>query len=170
MWLHMAVVSIAVALMVGAPPGEARQFSDVRAVVDFQRAADSYAFLHRRTQRSLPAVTPEALAAAIRSARPAGTQHLFTPNAANAFRNALTHAVRGGCDAGDLAGPPAGAVEYGSAAATQALTPCLAAALPALPEELAYRSAGGTLVIVDTHAAMVIDVLTDPLGGAETRG
>jgi hypothetical protein len=169
MWRYITVVSLTIVMTVGAWPGEARQFSDVRAVVDFQRAADAYAFLHRRVERSLPAATPDALAAAIRAARPPGTQHLFTPTAANAFRNAVTRAMRAGCDVGDLAGPPAGAVEYGSATSTRAVTPCLSAVLPALPAELEYRSAGGALVIVDTQAAMVIDVLTEPLAGTEGR-
>ena len=36
---------------------------------------------------------------------------------------------------------------------------CLAAVLPRLPEELEYRVVGVTLVLVDVHANLVVDVL-----------
>ena len=162
MWRYSAML-MAVAMTAVVLSGEARQFSDVRAVVDLQRAADSYAFLHRRVERSLAVVTPEALAAAIQAARPAGQQRLFTPAVALAIRQAVTRVVRGGCDAGGLDQPQSTAAEYGSAAETRSLAPCVAAALPSLPEEIEFRSAGGALVIVDSQAALVIDVLEAPV-------
>jgi len=43
--------------------------------------------------------------------------------------------------------------------------PALLAALPALPEELEYRFVGWDLVLVDTHADLVVDILKDALPG-----
>jgi hypothetical protein len=36
---------------------------------------------------------------------------------------------------------------------------CLVAVLPRLPAELEYRARGVALVLVDTHADMVVDIL-----------
>jgi hypothetical protein len=56
-----------------------------------------------------------------------------------------------------------------SATGTTAITACVAAALPALPDELEYRSAGTVLVLVDTHANLVVDVLPALLAGSDIR-
>jgi hypothetical protein len=46
---------------------------------------------------------------------------------------------------------------------------CVAEVLPKLPEELEYRSAGTVLLLVDTHANLVVDVLPALLAGSELR-
>jgi hypothetical protein len=43
------------------------------------------------------------------------------------------------------------------------------AALPQLPDELEYRSAGNVLLVVDPHANLVVDVLPALLAGSDIR-
>jgi len=159
-------------------------FADVRAVVEFQRATDAYAFLHRQVERRLgqehrkagrpldPIESAE-LAAAIINARPAAAPgSLFTPAAAAAFRQIAAKASRAPrCDPGELrTGVWQLSHEVNSTATgTSPLAACMAAALPALPEELEYRSAGTVLVVVDTHANLVVDILPALLAGSDLR-
>ena len=55
------------------------------------------------------------------------------------------------------------------ATGTRPVNACIATALPALPDELAYRSAGTVLLLVDVHADLVVDVLPALLAGSEIR-
>ena len=178
---------IAVAIVAGAVRTErvAAQdtFADVRAVVEFQRAADSYAFLHRQAERRLgqahrrdgqPADSIRAaeLAAAIvaeRSSAPEGA--VFTPPVAAAFRQLAGTAARTpGCNPGELrTGAWLVRQVNSSAAGTTPVTRCIANALPALPDELEYRSAGAVLVLVDSHANLIVDLLPALLTGSDLR-
>jgi hypothetical protein len=47
-----------------------------------------------------------------------------------------------------------------------AMTPQLIDILPALPNELQYRFAERSLVLVDTHADLVVDILPNALPAA----
>ena len=158
-------------------------FADTRAVVEFQRAADSYAFLHRQVERRLglahrragqpsDVIESSELAAAIVAERSKASEGmLFTPAVVAVFRDSAGRAFRAGCDAGELR---SGVWEMfhhvnSPAAGTDAVSPCIAAVLPALPDELEYRSAGTVLLLVDTHANLVVDVLPALLAGSEIR-
>jgi hypothetical protein len=137
----VALVLIALATPVVT---EARQQMDTAVIVQFQRAADSYAFQHRQTERR--GVSPAPLVEGA----------FFTPLVAAAFR----HRIRiSGCEIqgseGDFAVPRPNASTKGSSL----LPPCLAGVLPALPEELEYRSSGVALLLVDAHLHIVVDVL-----------
>ena len=152
------------------------------AVTAFQRAAESYAFLHRQAERQLGRVHRAAgssevpieareLSDAIRAARPAAGGELFTPAVALEFRALAASAVHAGCDAGALR---TGRWElshtvYAPATGAQPISACIAGALPPLPEELAYRSAGTVLLVVDLHANLVVDVLPALLAGSDLR-
>jgi hypothetical protein len=134
-------------LLAGAA-GAQTAFLDSEAVLQFQRAADTYAFTHRQADR--------------RGARaPAVEGALFTPQVAAAFRTRLHAAAsRAGCGM-----PAAGGEDFtvprvnASDAKTRPLPPCLAAVLPVLPVELEYRHAGVALLLIDAHLHLVIDVL-----------
>jgi hypothetical protein len=163
-----AMLCVAATLTAAAP----------RPIVEFQRAADAYAFLHRQVERRLgyphrrDAIEAPELAAAIIAERGRGSQlTLFTPLVVAAFRELAIAAVHNGCDAGELR---TGAWEmshdvYSPAAGTRPVSGCIAAALPGLPEELEYRAAGTVLLLVDPHANLVIDVLPGLLAGSEIR-
>jgi len=146
-------------LLIAAAPG-APQTSEDEALMQFQRAADSYAFQHRRVQRQA-GDTPDqsAMALPMRMAKAVPAEgSLFTPVTAAAFRARIAAVVRRGCAQPRVASPvvPRAAEDAGG---TRPLAACLVAALPRLPEELAYRSAGVALVLVDVHPNLVVDVL-----------
>lgn len=127
--------------------GAQTSFADEQAILQFQRAADSYAFAHRQTERrgAVPTTLVE------------GT--LFTPAAANAFRSRIRSALASGCvlpDPGaDFSVPRVNTATTGTAV----VPPCIAAALPKLPAELEFRLSGVALVLADAHLHIVVDVL-----------
>ena len=99
-----------------------------------------------------------------------GNEVLFTPAAAAALREIAARAVRTpSCNPGELrSGVWVTAYKTNSSATgTKSISECIAAALPSLPEELEYRSAGTVLVLVDTHANLVVDVLPALLIGGQ---
>jgi hypothetical protein len=151
-------------------------------LIEFQRGADSYAFLHRQAERQigmahrragLPVeeIASHTLADKIISMRGNDSnQALFTPAAAAALRELAARAVRTpDCNPGELrSGVKVTAYKANSlATGTNPISGCVAAALPSLPEELEYRSAGTVLVLVDTHANLVVDVLPALLVGGQ---
>jgi len=137
-----AIVALALVPPVAA---QARQQIDTGLIVQFQRAADSYAFHHRQTER--------------RGASPAPLIEgaFFTPQVAAAFRDRIRTS---GCEvpqgrSGDFAVPRPNESSEG----TGALPSCLSAVLPALPAELEYRVSGVALLLADAHLHIVVDVL-----------
>ena len=159
----------------------ARADQPARPVVEFQRAADSYAFLHRQAEReigmahrraglSVDEVASKELAARIISLRAnSPSQGLFTQDVAAALRELAARAARTPtCDPGELrSGIWVTSYQANSSASgTKTASECIAAALPTLPAELEYRSAGTVLVLVDTHANLVVDVLPALLIGS----
>ena len=185
----LATSCVVAAAMIGTAAGIDRvvaqdMFADTRAVVEFQRAADAYAFLHRQVERRLDlahrragrpidVIESRELADAIvaeRSNEPEGT--LFTPAVVMVFRQRAARATRvPGCEPGELRSGVWEMFHTVNSAATNTdpVSPCIAEALPALPDELEYRSAGTVLLLVDTHANLVVDVLPALLAGSEIR-
>ena len=141
------VTAVAIALIVAG--GAQDPFGDTAAMTGFQRATDQYAFTHRQVERRRGS-PPPALEGA-----------LFTPPVAAAFRARLASAIRRiRCEPPDPPGisfvvPRVNA----SASGTLELSPCIAAVLPRLPAELAYRTAGVALLLVDAHTGVVVDVV-----------
>ena len=167
-----------------AGEGSAAQSSvaDVDAIVTFQRAADSYAFLHRQVERRLGQVHRRAgldpdliesaeLAEGLRAERPTTSiGQFFTPAAAAAISARLVAAWRDGCDVGELYSGTWEVVWIGgSAQATRPVSECVTAALPHLPPELTFRSCAGVLILADVHADVVVDVLPGPLSFTSRR-
>ena len=152
--------------------------AEPRPIVEFQRAADAYAFLHRQVERRLgfphqrnSIDAAELSAAIIAERRRASQPALFTPNVVSLFRDRAIDAVHRGCDAGELR---SGVWEmfhgvHSPAVGSRPVRDCIAEVLPPLPDELEYRSAGTVLLVVDGHADLVIDVLPALLAGSEIR-
>lgn len=164
----LASLMLALALTTGSAAAQVR-FSDTEAIVHFQRTVDSYAFLHRQVERRLGLVHheapgPDAMTIAMREARPGAMPgELLTPDVVPVIRLVLTRAAR----AADCGPPPLGgrAVQvHDLAHATEPLPPCLRDALPRLPVELEFRWSGDALVLVDTHAGLVVDLISGLLG------
>lgn len=153
---------LAVALAISVRLSADAPQRDTSAQVTFQRAADSYAFLHRQVERKLGAGVADAeMANALREAR-AGAKigDFFGPEIAAVVKQRIAAALR----------TPGCTVSAGAAVRIQfnqlidsatALPACVTGALPGLPEELHYRSTGTTLLLVDSHVNFVVDILED---------
>jgi hypothetical protein len=174
--LTMIAAFAASIALAGAGSAAQSSFADVDAIVTFQRAADSYAFLHRQVERRIGQVHRRAglasdviesaeLAEGLRAERRnTSVGQFFTPAAAAAISAQLVAAWRGGCDAGELYSGTWQVVGIGgSAQATRPVPECVTAALPHLPPELTFRSGAGVLILADVHADVVVDVLPGPL-------
>ena len=138
-------------------------FRYAAAITEFQRAVDAYAFQHRQVQRRLgEGADQAAMAAGLRAARPrAADGDFFTPMTSDAFRYRIASRLTApGCTVKESSASSSEVPRVGGLMiSTQALPSCLAYGLPRLPEELAYRKAGVVLLLVDTHANTVVDVL-----------
>jgi len=155
--------AMALAATTAATSEAAGQSLEEKSLLQFQRAADTYAFQHRQVERHLGGtLSQDAIAAGLRTERAvSGEGVLFTPLAGSAFRNRIQLALgKGRC-----VGPETSVMNSivprasDSAAGTVSLPACLASALPKLPPELEYRAAGVALVLIDVHAGLVVDVL-----------
>jgi nucleotide-binding universal stress UspA family protein len=180
--LAMIATLLAALLLTAAGAIAQPSFPDVAPIVAFQRAADSYAFMHRQVERRLgfahrragteiETIDGDQLAATIRTMRSRTSPgELFTLSAAAAISGLIVRAWRDGCDIGELQSGTWQVLRVnGPATITQALNPCIVSALPGLPPELEFRSAAGVLVLVDTHADLVVDVLPGPTVLTEIR-
>ena len=150
----------------------------------FQRAIDAYVELHRRAERSLPPLHPtadweeisravDARAAAIRAARPtAAAGDLFDRRVAELIRGRIRTVLKQrGDDAGQLAAEadeevPANVVRpvvngRFPWARGAMMPPDILQVLPPLPEELQYRIVGQDLILIDMHADLVVDILSE---------
>lgn len=159
-----------------------------RVLLDFHRRVDQYVRLHRRLERSLPpehlfadledmSGAVDALHEALVDARPnARAGAVFTPAVANVLSRALERAIayNGYAPAEVLA-----AIDIGQRRPKLEINdrfpgvydflvwPAFRAVLPQLPEELQYRFVGRDLILVDTHADLVVDILSNALPAAE---
>lgn len=157
-----------------------------RTLHDFDQRIDRYVRLHRRLERDLPPehlfgdmedmpIAVDALHYAMLAARPnasAGT--FFTPGVAELLTARLARAITASgltpaeakvaMNLGDHGRNPQAQVNGRIPPGRHVrVWPALLAVLPALPEELEYRFIGWDLVLVDVHADLIVDVLTDAL-------
>ena len=145
----MAIVTAALTCALILAGGPQDPFGDAATMIAFQRAADTYAFAHRQVERRR-AIPPPVVEGA-----------LFTPAVAAAFRARIAIAIRRvACEPPE---PPSMSFVVPrvntSSSGTIALSPCIAAVLPQLPNELTYRTAGVALLLVDAHTGVVVDVV-----------
>ena len=189
----MKILTLAVAMLVATAATFAQPLHDSDGVVAFSRAADSYAFMHRRLERRLPVMdvnaNPETIrraidgmAAAVRAARPDARQgDLFNPTVQQTIRTRIARALKAhGMTPADVrAAELAEGVD--SSAVTlvvngdfpwvigTAMVPCVIEVLPPLPPELQYRIVRRDLVLIDVHAGLVVDILPLALGDLAPR-
>jgi hypothetical protein len=156
-----------------------------RALAQFTTGIDRYVALHRRLERSLAPehlfADPEdmfearaALASALRDARPLARRGtIFTPGVAQLFRDRLETTIRRHTLDVHLAIAETWLDDELEPEVHATLPwrfpadlwppidrwPALRASLPVLPAELEYRFAGRSLLLIDVHANMVVDVL-----------
>jgi hypothetical protein len=173
-----------------AAPGVAaankEQADDAAGFKEFSGRMEEYLSLHKTIEKKLPAMKskeelPEmiaahqqALARKIREARPnAKPGDIFTHGAREAFRHVIrsvfqdpqTATARTVIRQRDRAKGVALRVNgiYPDAVAETTFPPTLLQKLPTLPDELAYRIVGRDLVLVDSKANLVVDLLHEAL-------
>ena len=140
-------------------------FPDSRAIVDFQRALDTYAFLHRQVERRVGVTADQrAMAAGMRAARPSPQEgEIFIPLVATAFRHRIAVALKSdGCEMPQLNRQNFEVPRpNGDASMASAIPECVSAAPATAAGGVRwYRAVGSRLVLVDTHAALVVDVVS----------
>lgn len=181
---RMTTVAIVAAWLLCGAPGVAaspQAWPDSQAITRFQRAVDTYAFEHRRVERRLPRLDVtadpvtvtraiEGMASAMRAIRgEADEGELFEPIVAQIIRNRVVKALRhNGLDVADLlphdVQPAAVALRVNDTMpwrVSGAMPAAILAVLPALPPELQYRFVGADLLLIDIHAALIVDILRD---------
>jgi hypothetical protein len=158
----------------------------------FDRTIDDFVALHRRIERTLPPTrmfddaremlaAREALRQAIVAARgDARRGDVFTPLVSQVLRERLLRAIRwhqhdpaeilADNRAERLPGAPMPQVNqpfpWGLGAA---MWPTLLRVLPELSDELEYRFVDRDLVLIDVHANLVVDILSDALPAADSE-
>jgi hypothetical protein len=169
---------------VAAPNKE--QADDAAGFKEFTGRMEEYLALHKTIEKKLPALKnkeqlPEmivahqqVLARKIREARPhAKPGDIFTPAAREAFRHVIRSVFH------DPQTATAGTVVrqrdrakgvalrvngiYPDAVAETTFPPTLLQKLPTLPDELTYRIVGRDLILVDSRANLVVDLLHEAL-------
>jgi hypothetical protein len=149
----------------------------------FDNQLQDYARMHRRLERHIGTIefsTPVAeinriiqqLAAAIRAERTGARRgDLFTPELGRLLRSRINDALlEHGLTADDVRRDGAvEAVDYDRVRLrvndtfpwilASAMFPCVLETLPPLPPELQYRIVGDDLMLIDTHASLIVDIL-----------
>jgi hypothetical protein len=163
----------------------AHQADDAAGFAEFSVRVQAYLTLQKQIASNLPELKPtdlpemiaahqQVLARKIREARPhekAG--NLFTKAACKAFRRASYGALGGPRSAGSRAYMRPGEASpgmrltindvYPDTEPITAIPPALLAAFPQLPEQVAYRVVGRTLVVIDRESRLVVDIARDIL-------
>ena len=149
-------------------------------VLEFERRVAAYMRLHEETEAGVPSLRTgstgqeigdavEAMANGMRAARAdAKTGEIITAEIADFFRTNISIALlRKGIAAGNLAV----AINDERPCTTIVLAvnerfvffamtpPLILSVLPTLPGELQYRFVGSSLVLVDTHSTLIVDIL-----------
>jgi len=183
-----AAVACAIMIVVAETPALAQAPDPAaQAIQAFERATHDYVQTHRRLESQIGAIrldstvaevnrTIQELAAAMRAERPDAKQgDFFTPPLATELRVRINNALsENGFSAADVRRSERfEAIEAGSTALrvngtfpwvlATAMFPCVVAALPPLSPELQYRIVGDTLVLIDVHASLILDLLPHAL-------
>ena len=150
----------------------------------YEARINEYMVLHSRLEKESPplkaADDPEAIRASqkglaekIRAERLKPTQGaIFTPETRTVFRRRL-RALLQGPNGAELARamkedapspiPLRVHAEYPPGWPLASVPPAILAALPKLPEDLAYRFVGRTMILLDVHANLIIDFIPDAI-------
>jgi hypothetical protein len=184
MRIHSLVLPCLLAISACAWSSEATGSRD--PAKEFQAEINKYVAIQKKAVASVPAigkdVTDAALIAthekqvadAIRALRPNAKQgDLFTPNVAGMIKTTVKQKVDGNVDAkasvlgegnpqsGESPAPVNLVVNatYPVSAPLSTVPPSVLMALPTLPKELEFRFVGRNLILRDTRANMIVDVL-----------
>lgn len=186
---HRVIVGLMIGVLgiVAAVAGVPSQGSveEQAALRVFEERIGAYGALHRRLEGPLPSpkasqslrslmISRAFLGSAIKTARPnARLGDIFTPAVEQLFRRIITEALEGrDRDAflGDVNDEDLTTQDFHPRVydpypdwATHKIPALLLQRLPSLPEDIEYRLLGHDLVLWDTHADLIVDVLSDAI-------
>lgn len=170
-------MSLATVGAAGSPARRGEQDTPARAVAEFTTRVGRYVDTHRRLEATLPPLDPQAdaqvvaahqraLARLIQQARRGATAgDIFTDPVRRWVRQVLARArqetpwrpeAHDEADAPIRFRPRVNA-PYPDSFPVAAVPPTVLQVLPELPPELAYRFVGRDLLLLDTHANLVVD-------------
>ena len=185
-----ARILVALCLLISAgaaAKAEAQQrvaTTEAQELKQFQARIDEYMVLHSRLEKESPplkaADDPEAIRASqkglaekIRAERRKPVQGaIFTPETRTIFRRRLRTLLQGPNGAeleraikDDAPSPIPLRVnaEYPAGWPLSSVPPAILAALPKLPDDLAYRFVGNTLILMDVHANLILDFIPNAI-------
>ena len=177
-WTLAVVLSLCAFADLRAQPPQVNP--DAKVLQDYQERIKKYLEIHKKAdvpkmkETKDPAdikQAQEALAAAVRAARPNAKQgEIFTPEIAKLFRRLMYPEVTGsdGAEAKQTMkedGPAPKSVtlkvnaRYPDEQPLPTMPPNLLANLPKLPEELEYRVVGKDLILRDVPANLIVDFM-----------
>src|SRR4051812_7567254 len=155
---------------------------DAKALAGFLDRVNQYATLHVKLENTLPKLSKEstpqqvdshqrALAKLIQDARKDAKQgDIFTPES-QAVVKKLVGRIFSGADGASLKASVMDEnpgvpnlkvnVRYPDEIPVSTIPPQLLEALPKLPEEIEYRFVGNDLILMDTHAHIITDFVSD---------
>jgi hypothetical protein len=159
---------------------------DAELLVDFKKRIDDYMALHNKLEREAPPLketkdptkikaSQDVLAMKIREARKAARQgDIFTPEIRQLFRRLMYPEVKGREgretkaaiteESHELKGVALKVnAEYPDKAPLMTVPPNILAALPKLPEDLEYRFVNRNMILLDTHANLIVDFVPNAI-------
>ena len=180
---NIAPFAAGLLLLAGAARHAEPQSAPLR---QFTIAVEAYTALHQRLERQLPPLrlseneedifrAADALAAAIQKTRLGAREgEIFTTAVASYIRSSISDTltargvladelVSAMSEEADESSPPPvvnGRFPWGRGTI---MWPPILAALPRLPDELQYRMIGRDLILVDTHADLVVDIMRNAI-------
>jgi hypothetical protein len=159
---------------------------DAEVLVDFKKRIDDYMALHNKLEREAPPLketkdpakikaSQDVLAMKIREARKAARQgDIFTPEIRQLLRRLMYPEVKGREgretkaaiteESHELKGVSLKVnAEYPDKAPLMTVPPNILAALPKLPEDLEYRFVNRNMILIDTHANLIVDFVPNAI-------
>ena len=159
---------------------------DAELLVDFKKRIDDYMALHNRLEKQAPPLketkdpakitaSQEGLATKIREARKDAKQgDIFTPEIRQLFRRLMYPEVKGAEgretkaaiseESHELKAVPMKVnARYPDDAPLMTVPPNILSALPKLPEDLEYRFVSRTMILLDTHANLIVDFIPNAI-------
>jgi hypothetical protein len=159
---------------------------DAQLLIDYKTRIDQYMALHDKLKKEGPALketrnpseikaSKDVLAMKIREARKTAKQgDIFTPEIRQLLRRLMYPETKGAAGAETKAAITEEAHEtkqvvlkvnaaYPDSAPMMTVPPNILAALPKLPEVLEYRFVNRTMILIDTHANLIVDFVPNAI-------
>jgi hypothetical protein len=167
-------------------PAGARANADAQLLVDFKTRIDQYMALHNKLKKEGPPLketknpaeikaSQDVLGMKIREARKTAKQgDIFTPEIRQLLRRLMYPETKGAAGAETKAAITEEAHEtkqvilkvnadYPDSAPMMTVPPNILSALPKLPEDLEYRFVNRTMILLDTHANLIVDFVPNAI-------